>query len=263
MKRRTLAHAAAAALCAPMVGCAASGATQGAPWVLVHGAWHGAWCWQPLVEVLERRGQHVIVVSLPGVGERAAELGPQVDLITHVDAVVEAVRSRGENRVRLLGHSYAGFVISGALAPLRRQGGAVDTAAYLDAFVPRPGERVADYLPPDAATRLEAQLRQGDAGYAPPPPGAFGIVDPALAAWVQSRLTPHPIGSYFTPLQWQPEDLPADRRYIRCTAPALPVFAQTAARLRDDPRWRYAELATGHDAMLTAPQALADLLTDR
>ena len=104
--------------------------------VLVHGAWHGAWCWRRVLPALWKQGHRVFTVSLTGVGERAHLLSPAITLDTHIEDVVSVLVAEELENCVLVGHSYAGTVITGAAA---RQPQRIGKLVYLDAVVPRPG----------------------------------------------------------------------------------------------------------------------------
>ena len=257
MQRRTL----MIGTCAAALTACASRAQPPATFVLVHGAWHGGWCWERVVPHLKAAGHTVRTPTLPGMGERRAELSTAIDLDSHVQAVVDtALDTHVSSPLVLVGHSYGGFVITGAADRLAG-GGRLRSLVYLDAFVPQDGERMADHMSPESRNALRAAFDAGQAAYAPLPATAFGITNAADAAWANARLTPHPAGTYLQPIRLH-APLPADirRSYVECRAPSLAVLAPTQARLRADPAWTYRQLATGHDAMITAPRELSDLL---
>jgi len=81
--------------------------------VLVHGAWHGGWCWSRVVPLLQAAGHRALAVTLTGSGDRAHLISPSVDLNTHVTDVVSMLEMDDLNDVILVGHSYAGLVICG------------------------------------------------------------------------------------------------------------------------------------------------------
>ena len=112
--------------------------------VLVAGAWHGAWCWQRVLPALWRAGHTAVPVTLTGVGERAHQLSPRVDLGTHVEDVVAAVRAQECRDAVLVGHSYGGIVVTGAAD---RLGEEVVRLVYVDAVVPTPGRSWATPAP--------------------------------------------------------------------------------------------------------------------
>jgi pimeloyl-ACP methyl ester carboxylesterase len=226
------------------------------PFVLVHGAWYGGWCWRKLTPLLERAGHAVYTPTLTGLGERAHQGRADTGLREHVQDLLAVLEMEDLHDVTLVGHSYAGFVIGTVAARARAR---VRQLIYLDAFVPEPGQRVVNYLLP--LDRRQAIVAAGEANgfIAPIPPQALGVTDAADIAWITPRVTRQPYASFSQPaLEQSGADVP--RSYIACTQPASGSFGQFAARVRQDSTWRYHELATGHNAMVSAPQALSQVL---
>ncbi|MFT4036898.1 MAG: alpha/beta hydrolase family protein [Thermomicrobiales bacterium] len=236
------------------------GTTQ-PPIVLVHGAWHGGWCWERVVPALQAAGHRVVAPTLTGLAERAGELTCETGLLTHIADICAVVQELDLHDVTLVGHSYAGMVITGVATALPER---IGRLVYLDAFVPQAGDSAMTLFPPDRAAYYAATAAQAGEGWRiPPPPAAgLGVTAPEDAAWVESRMTDHPLLAFTQPLpQAAPSPATLPRRYIRCAA-GSPSFAQVAARLSVDPAWDYRELTTGHDAMVTEPAALAALLLE-
>jgi pimeloyl-ACP methyl ester carboxylesterase len=128
-----------------------------ATFVLVHGAWHGSWCWKRVRAALLARGHHVFTPTLTGVGERSHLLSPHVNLKTHIEDVVNLIRWEELSDVVLCGHSYGGCVITGVADRLPNRIGAM---VYLDAFTPEDGESLFDIL-----CRGPARVGLGRAGW--------------------------------------------------------------------------------------------------
>ena len=254
--RRTLLAALSSGVTVSMLSAyAATGAGQPGI-VLVHGAWHGGWCWDRVTPLLQKAGYRVAAPTLPGMAERKTEMSLAIDLDTHIDSVVDVCLAL-PGPVVLIGHSYGGFVITGAadrLVPSKKLVGMI----YLDAFVPANGEMVANYMAPESREKLKASFAAGRPGWAPPPARFFGVVEPADVAFVDSKLADQPGGTYLQPLRLGNPLPPAIKRsYIACNSPRIPVFDEIKSKLAKDSAWQYVELATGHDAMITAPAALA------
>jgi pimeloyl-ACP methyl ester carboxylesterase len=224
--------------------------------VLVHGAWHGAWCWRRVLPSLWAAGHRPVLVTLTGLGERAHQLSPAITVGTHIDDVVTAVRAEECHDALLVGHSYAGLVITGAADRLDH---AVGGLVYVDGVVPAPGESWADSNPPETQAARRAAIAR--LGHLPPPsPAAFGVTG-ADAEWVARRQTPHPGGTYDDPVDFDATRWAArDRTYVACTAPALATIAPARQRVAAQDGWNLAELTTGHDPMVTAPDELIAVL---
>lgn len=225
--------------------------------VLVHGAWHGGWCWRRVAALLREAGHEVYTPTLTGLGERVHLMTPEVGLDTHIEDVCQLFRFEEIDRAVLVGHSYAGMVIPGVAD---RLGPAVKALVYLDALNPKTGESLSDIVPrrgppPAPDPSLPDWL------LAPASAERLGVFDAADRAWLARRLVPHPrktltdklvlTGAHATTIP---------RLYINCTAPAMNPDSISIARAKSDPGWRYVELATGHNAMMTAPKETADLI---
>jgi pimeloyl-ACP methyl ester carboxylesterase len=226
--------------------------------VLVHGAWHGGWCWKKLLPVLWGAGHRAFAPTLTGLADRAHLLGPSVRLATHIDDVAGLIEAEELQDVVLVGHSYAGMVVTGVADRLAQR---LRRLVYLDAVVPLPGESWSSAQA--EATRAERRAVIARSGVLPPPdPGVYGLrgID---AAWVARRQTPQPGGVYDDPLHFDPVRLAAQVRiFIDCTTPALPTIEPYRQRVREQPGWQRVELPTGHDPMISMPQSLADILLD-
>ena len=223
-----------------------------ADFVLVHGAWHGAWCWRRILPGLYEAGHRAFAVSLTGTGERAHLLSPAIRLSTHIDDVAAVIEAEELEGAILVGHSYAGMVITGVAD---RLAGKLAHLVYLDASVPLPGE---SWSSPHPAHVLEARRKViAETGAIPPAdPALFGLSGDD-AAWVARRQRPHPGGVYEDPLAFDAARVAAlPRTFIDCSAPALETITPSRQRARAQPGWRYVEIATGHDPMISAPDAL-------
>ncbi|MDE3076178.1 MAG: alpha/beta hydrolase [Chloroflexota bacterium] len=229
-----------------------------ATFVLVHGAWHGGWCWRKVVPLLRAERHEVLTPTLTGLGERAHLASADVSLSTHIQDVANVLEWEGLRNVVLAGHSYGGMVITGVAD---RAADRVGHLVYLDAFVPLPGESLHDLVGERAAAR---QRESAEGGWKVPPiSGSFGVTDSGDLEWMRGRLVPQPLLTltnkvvYGAPL----EQGRFDRTYIWARAPGS-TFEATAARLRENPSWRYRELESGHDAMIIEPVRLAELLLE-
>lgn len=231
-----------------------------ATYVLVHGAWHGGWCWQRVTPLLRASGHEVLTPTLTGLGERSHLANAEVDLNTHVQDVVNVLEYEDLRNVILVGHSYGGMVITGVA---ERAADRLAHVVYLDAFVPQDGQALADLVASQFRDGLQQQA-QASGGLLPPfPVEQYGVFAEADVRWVGPKLVPQPFKTLTTPVRLKnPTALVLPRTYIYCNGPAMGFFEAFAEWTRTGKGWRYRELATGHDAMVTMPQQLTDLLLE-
>ena len=232
--------------------------------VLIHGAWHGAWCWRRVLPGLRAAGHGAHAVTLTGVGERAHLLRPDLRLRDHIADVLGLIDAEelGDDLV-LVGHSYGGLVMTGVADALLARGLTPRHLVYVDAVTPHPGESwSSQHAPETVRARLEAAAQRPDGAMPPPDAAVFGL-DGADRDWVNRRQTPQPAGVYQDRLDFDAARIATlPRTFIDCTAPALPTIAVMRERVRREPGWQVVELATGHDPMISAPEALVKLLLD-
>jgi len=232
-----------------------------ATYVLVHGGAHGGWCYGPVARILRSAGQEVHAPTLTGLGDRSHLLRPGIDLDTHIADIVAVLRYEDLRDVILVGHSYGGMVITGVAdrAPDR-----VGHLVYLDAATPVNGQSLVDIAGPlMRAARAQGRVVDGVelvlfAGTEPLP--HYGVTDPDDIAWMDERLTPHPWTCFEQPLRLTNEAAlwAIPQSHIVCTStlatrdPVRMEAARAAGRLWD--------IDTGHDLMITEPEAVAALL---
>jgi pimeloyl-ACP methyl ester carboxylesterase len=225
--------------------------------VLVHGAWHGGWCWIKTTRLLTDAAHVVYTPTLTGLGERAHLARPEIDLDTHVQDVVAVLEAEDLKNVVLVGHSYGGMVVSAVAARVRNR---ITRLVYLDAFVPEAGQSCFALMPPERAEAFRKAAADADGWRVPAlAPERFGITSQRDTEWAQRRLVPQPLQTFEQPLASVPSaDVP--RTYVYCSKPAIGVFDRFAERLREDRKWRFHDVKTGHDAMVTAPGEIAKIL---
>ena len=230
-----------------------------ATFVIVHGAWGGAWSWNKyIVPLLRKAGHDVFPVTLTGLGERSHLATPDVNLDTHIQDVVNVLFYEDLNDVVLVGHSYGGNVIAGVAdrCPERLQ-----QLVYLDAATPADGESSASRWP-GRREQLEEQARREGDGWRVPP-GTPPPDQPAeITEWARPRRTPHPIQTMLQPLKLSRGETTLPRAFVYCSLDKMPGSpqAERAERVRNDPRWRFFELNTGHNLHYTAPAETVEIL---
>jgi pimeloyl-ACP methyl ester carboxylesterase len=216
--------------------------------VLVHGAWHGGWAWEPVRAALAAAGHDVVAVDLPGSdGDLSATLSDQA-------AAVAAALEPGSGSV-LVAHSHGGLVAqeATALAP-NRVLGIIGVDAW---FAPGPGSFL-DVVPGWMSDLVRASVvTDGAHRFVPVPPAAmFGVEDPTLATRIEALLTPQPYETFAQSGQgfsFSAASIPGIA--IVCEPRSLP-FDELAAGQRF-PVW---PITSGHDVMALEPAAIADLL---
>jgi pimeloyl-ACP methyl ester carboxylesterase len=239
-----------------------------ANYVLVHGAWHGAWCWRDVTQALIRAGHRAHAVTLTGVGERAHLLNANITLQTHISDVANAIESEEMDDVILVVHSYAGM-LGTALAD--RIPERIAHLVYVDAVVPKPGE---SWGSTHASATRDARVAAAEASplyaFPAPDPKVFGLAA-AQHAWVQRRQTPHPGHTYMAPLEFDAQRVArVPRTFVNCTQPALATIDVIRQRVVDPKFWdgawapgaKIVELKTGHDPMISAPDDLLRILLE-
>ncbi|WP_062432543.1 alpha/beta fold hydrolase [Herbidospora daliensis] len=225
--------------------------------VLVHGAWHGGWVWQRVAPLLRAAGHETHTPTLTGVSDRAHLLTPSVGLSTHVDDVVALIEAYDLREVVLVGHSYAGQVVTGVAD---RVADRLARRVHLDAFVGRDGEAAIDLLPATIAHHYRESVAGPGFGWLIPVRSlsVLGVTEESDVGWLTPRLTPHPWLTYTEPLRLTGKGDQVPATFIECVG-WMRVFtpqAERAATLG----WPVFELQTGHEAMVTAPADLAELL---
>lgn len=238
------------------------------PIVLVHGAWHGGWCWDKVRPRLEAAGHRVLAPSLTGLGEREHLRDPVPSLATHVADIVNLVEAEELRDVVLVGHSYGGMVITGAADALR---GRVRHLVYLDAAVPADGDNLASFVPgvtPEEVRRRETAFHAmaPDGAWLPPlAPALVGVGDPADAQWLQRRLRAHPLRTWLDRIRLRHGGHAGIRKtYVVAADPPTVAmgYPRMAEALRADREWTCHEIACGHDMMVSEPVRTATLIAE-
>jgi pimeloyl-ACP methyl ester carboxylesterase len=230
-----------------------------ATFVIVHGAWGGAWSWNKyIVPMLREAGQTVFPVTLTGLGERSHLSSPEVSLDTHVQDVVNVLFYEDLNDVILVGHSYGGNVITGAADRIPER---IQQLVYLDAATPSDGQASADSFP-GRRDQIEEQARREGDGWKIAPGDAPPDQRAEITEWARPRRSPMPIKTMTTPVKLTRGETTLPRSYVYCTVGKTPGSAQAsrAERVRDNPSWQYFELETGHNLHYSAPKETVEIL---
>ena len=267
LSRRTVLGAAALAL----GGCIARTGTPAAPkpaFLLVHGSFHGGWCWTRLAPLLRAAGHEVLTPDLAGLGADTTPPG-EVTLAMWI-AQLEALIDTAGAPVILAGHSRGGMLVT-ALAERRPQ--AVSAAVWITAMMPRPGESVNDaYERAGTGTSLldQAPIETVLDGTAIDfGPGAdlreifYNRCSDADVAFALARLRPDPLAPNFDPVSLRPADaVGVPRYYVECLADhALPIAVQRNFHSGMGVRQTY-QIDCDHSPFFSAPDELSAALLD-
>ena len=241
---------AGAALAAAPLSAVAKPRGRGKPttFLLVHGAWHGGWCWDQVSARLTALGHVVIAPTLTGLCERAHLIGPNVNLSTHIADIAGEIRYKDLSNFVLCGHSYGGMVITGVAEQYADR---IASIVYMDAFWPRDGQSLADIS--------GRQLQPG----VNPPRQASAFMEPANAAWANARLTPQPVETFREKLKvtGAVERIPM-RTYVQATIDEAPFLAATYERAKSTPGWKTVQVKSRHDLMIDHPDETTRILLD-
>lgn len=230
--------------------------------VLLHGAFHGGWCWGRVADILRSGGHRVTTPTQTGLGERKHLMSRDITLDTFVLDLVNHIESEDLADIVLVGHSFGGMPITGAADRIPER---IRRLVYFDARILRPGLTPLDASPTEVREeRFRQAMAFSDGLCVPPPPAtSFGMPAGPDADWVDKHLTPHPMGAFTSKLNLlHPIGNGLSCTYIVCTEPLSPVLADSRTWVQARGDWGWREIATGHDAMVTAPQELAAMLLE-
>lgn len=231
-----------------------------ATYVLVHGGGHGGWCYQRVARLLRAQGHEAYTPTLTGLGEREHLLQPDIDLDFHITDVVKVLHFEDLHDVILVGHSYGGMVITGVAD---RAADRIGHIVYLDAANPVNGQSLVDVSGQVIlVTRKDARFVDGIELVLYPgedPMHFYGVTDPEQIEWMKPRLTPHPWRCFEQKLELTNEKAlwAIPQTHIVCTA-TLPF--RDVERLKAASDGRVWDIDTGHDLMITEPEAVAEML---
>jgi len=225
--------------------------------VLVHGAWHGGWCWRRVSDLLEKKGHKVFSPTMTGLGSCSHLLSKDVNLTTHITDIANFIKWENLTDVVLVGHSYGGYIVSGVAEQL---GDKIGSIVFLDAFVPENGESLGGTASQPVKDAIAAALGRGEHSLKPVPASVFRVNEKDRA-WVDAKCTPQPIGTMTEGIKLTgARDRIARKSYIRAKGyPSVP-FDAMLAKYKSNTAWKTFEMTAGHDAMVDQPQELTELL---
>jgi len=227
--------------------------------VLIHGAWHGGWCWRRVSDLLEKQGHKVFTPTLTGLGERSHLLRAGINVTTHITDIVNVLKWERLSDVVLCGHSYGGLVVSGVAEQMAQ---AINSIVFLDAFVPDNGDAMDNLTAQAVRDALKSATERGDLAVPPRSAAAF-LVNEKDQAWVDAMCVPQPIGTMTEKMALTgARERIGKKSYIRASAYPNPGFDKAYARVKADRSWRTYEVPCGHDVMVDMPERLVEILVE-
>ncbi len=224
--------------------------TRAPTFVLLHGAWHGGWCYSRVARLLRSKGYDVFTPTLTGLGERFHLASPAINASTHVRDVLNVIAFEGLDDIVLVGHSYGGQIITAVADAVPDK---IRSLVYLDAFVGEDGKSLFDMNGPSATAAYVDIAQSNGGGTLPPLSSAVFGVNSADQAWVDQRCTPGSLATFAERLALTGRHkLITNRSYVYATGwdgPFRPIYD----RVRADGGWRTYEFDCGHDVMIDMP----------
>ena len=231
--------------------------------VLVHGAFHGGWCWRKVSGLLAAEGWTVIAPSLTGLGERVHLATPQTGVEAHIQDVLALFDAEELSDAVLCGHSAGGAVVTAVADRIPER---IAHLIYLDAVIPHSGESVFDVVgdAEGVPAAFRALAAESDGWTIPPvlfSPEAFGVVDPHDAAWLTRRMRPQPLRVLADPVPLSgPPDLITHQTYVRCDGFPVEYGERMVERATAERKAAVHRTPAGHDVMITDPEFVARLI---
>jgi pimeloyl-ACP methyl ester carboxylesterase len=233
-----------------------------ATFVLVHGAFVGGWSWKKVTSLLRAAGHEVYTPTLTGLGERIHLLNPGIDPETHIQDILGVISYEDLEEVILVGHSYSGLIIASVADRVPHR---LAHLVYLDAFIPKDGQSALDLFDQEDRAAILERVHNGGEGWLLPPrePAHYGIKSSDDMRWAGEKFGSQPFKTWQQPVRLtNPAATTVPRTYIFCTATEGFPFAPSAQRAREEAGWHYREIDAAHNAMMTAPQQLTELLLE-
>ena len=228
--------------------------------VLVHGAWHGGWCWSDVERHLRARGHETHAPTLTGLGERSHLLDANIDPDLHVQDVVNTILWRELTEVVLVGHSYGGMIVTGVADRIPDR---IEALAYLDAFVPEEsGVSLFSKANPERMARFQEQIEQGAIAVEPDLIHVW-TDNPEKQTWLREMCTPQPVGTLRSGVTLSGHEKKICRKcYIIAERNHPSAFWNEYEKVKLRPGWVSKRIGANHDAMIEEPVQLAELLHD-
>ena len=228
--------------------------------VLVHGAWHGGWCYARVRDRLAALGHRVFTPTLTGLGERSHLMSGDINLDTHITDVVNVIKWENLDNIVLCGHSYGGWIISGVAEQMLDR---IASIVFLDAYMPEDGESGQTAGSKFTQNGIAKALATGAISRPGPSASDFMVADEGDRAWVDSKTTEQPLGVSLQPIRLTgARDRVPKKTYILAEPYNSPNFRAYYETCAADPSWTTYTVPCGHDVMVDMPDRLAEILVE-
>jgi pimeloyl-ACP methyl ester carboxylesterase len=217
----------------------------------------GAWSWKFVVERLTAAGHDARALPFRGVGERAAELSPELDNEVFLADTIATLEKEDLRDIVLVGHSFGSLI---ATLVTDRTPERIGHLVIVDGGIATDGQSIFGRIPPEIVAKRRKLVKVVNGTEVLPfaPVGSLIIDDPALAAWTHGHLTPHPLACYTKPITLHhPAGNGRPMTYIACTRPRYPVSAGMHEKVQAMPHVRYRPIEAGHNCIISAPDLVA------
>ena len=217
----------------------------------------GAWSWTYVLDRLRTAGHTAQAHCFPGVGERAAELSPQLDNDAFLTDAMALIEGEDLGDLVLVGHSFGSLIASLIVDRMPER---IAHLVIIDGGIARDGQSIFGRIPTEIAAKRRKLVKTVNGTEVLPfaPVGSLVIDDPALAAWTHRQLSPHPLACYTKPIRLHhPAGNGRPMTYIACTKPRYPVSAGMHEKVQAMPHIRFRPIEAGHNCIISAPDLVA------
>jgi len=223
--------------------------------VLVHGAWHGGWCWANTERPLRTMGHEGFSPTLTGQGDRSHLLTPDITPDSHVTDIMNFIRWRDLENIILVGHSYGGLVTTGVAAQMPER---LRALIYLDAFVPEvSGASIFANANPARMAKFQEQIDAGAHAVAPDHFDSW-TDNPETKQWLIAKCTPQPVGTLSHGVTLTGAEAQISHKHFIIAQRNTPsAFWPEYHKIQGRPGWTHDSIDAKHDAMVDAGDVLA------
>ena len=226
-------------------------------YVCLPGAWMGAWSWKFVIERLTAAGHDARALPFRGIGERAAELSPELDNDVFLADTIATLEREDLRDIVLVGHSFGSLIATLVTDRIPER---IGHLVIVDGGIATDGQSIFGRIPPEIVAKRKKLMKVVNGTEVLPfaPVGSLIIDDPELAAWTHSHLTPHPVACYTKPITLHhPAGNGRPMTYIACTKPRYPVSAGMHEKVQAMPHVRYRPIEASHNCIISAPDLVA------